>query len=94
MDGIPGRLDTDDFVLPLTEYLRRAAITAARNRDVGIVATNSDGSQARRDELLKLLGPDSVERVIDPGQQVVEARLSPTGTLDPQCREAIRRWYR
>ena len=89
----PPRLDSDAFAMPLTEYLRRTAITAATARDITPIVSNSDGSQERRAALLGFMGPGSRETVIDPGVQVVTERLSGDGILDPSCREAIARWY-
>ena len=89
----PPRLDSDAFALPLTEYLRRAAISAATARDIFPIVSNSDGSQERRAALLGFMGAGSRETVIDPGIEVVSSRLSVEGTLDPQCRDAINRWY-
>ena len=91
----PERLDSDAYALAATEYLRRAAITAAQQRELYTIVTNSDGSPARRQQLLGLLGPDAVERVIDPGKAVVTARLADTvtGELSQQCASAIDRWY-
>ena len=43
-------------LLPLTEFVRRAALTAAREREIPIIATNSDGSESRRQFLLRELG--------------------------------------
>ena len=82
------------WLLPLTEYLRMAVIGAARERGVDVVSTNSDGSPERRALLLSRLGPGAVERVIDPGINVVTARLSgPDGGISDQCIEAVGRWY-
>ena len=82
------------WLLPLTEYLRMTIIGAARDRGVDVVSTNSDGSPERRALLLSRLGPGATERIIDPGIDVVTARLSgPDGGLDDQCVEAIGRWY-
>ena len=50
----------DARLLPITEYVRRAAISGARERDIDVVATNSDGSPERRAFLLRELGPDAV----------------------------------
>ena len=83
------------WVLPLAEYLRAAVITGAVNRDIGVVVTNSDGSPERRKFLLERLGPGAKETIIDPGIDVVSARLadSITGELEPECSRAISRWY-
>ena len=84
------------WALPIIEHVRREVIDAAVEREISVVATNSDGAPARRAFLLARLGPGSVERVIDPGREVVTARLTDniTGQLDPECDEAIGRWYR
>ena len=85
----------DDRLLPLTEYVRRAAITGAVERDIQVIATNSDGDPARRAFLLSQLGTGAVERIVDPGRAVVSARLSDpeTGELSEECGSAIGRWY-
>ena len=85
----------NDELLPLTEYLRRAVIGAARQRNIDLVVTNSDGSPERRAFLLAEMGPGSVERVVDPGEAIVTARLSDplTGEISPDCTSAISRWY-
>lgn len=82
-------------LLPVVEYTRQAMITAAVNNDITVVATNSDGSPARRAQLLGLLGEGATEQIVDPGRSVVEARLSDatTGDLSSECNTAINRWY-
>ena len=89
----PPRLESDAFAMPLTEYLRRTAISAATARDITPIVSNSDGDPLRRQALLGFMGPGSTETVIDPGLSVVTERLSVEGYLDPQCRDAINRWY-
>ena len=85
-----------EWVLPLAEYTRRAIITGARNREMDVIATNSDGDSVRRAFLLRELGEGAEEIVIDPGEAVVKARLSSrkTGKLSRACGGAIDRWYR
>ena len=85
----------DERLLPITEYVRRAVIGAAVERDIGVVATNSDGDPERRAFLLGQLGPGAEERIVDPGRVAVEARLSDPVTfeLSDDCTEAINRWY-
>ena len=85
-----------EWILPLTEYVRQAAVEGAINRDIDVILTNSDGSPERRDYLLKKLGPGSTEQILDPGEEVVRARLSnsKTGKLSRECGKAIGRWYR
>ena len=85
----------DARLLPIVEFVRRAILTGARGRELDVVATNSDGDPARRAFLVSQLGPGAVERVVDPGEAVVQARLSDpiSGILDPECENAIARWY-
>jgi len=85
----------DERLLPTVEYLRRAVIGAAVAREIDVIATNSDGNPERRAFLLQQLGPNASERVIDPGETVIKARLSnpATGELSPDCSQAISRWY-
>ena len=89
----PPRLESDAFAMPMTEYLRRTAISAATARDITPIVSNSDGDPERRRALLGFMGPGSREVVVDPGLSVVTERLSVDGVLDPQCQDAISRWY-
>ena len=89
----PRRESQASWLLPLTEYVRQTIIGAAQERGVDVVTTNSDGSPERRALLLSRLGPGATETIIDPGLNIVTERLSVQGTLDPQCNEAIQRWY-
>ncbi len=89
----PERLPADAYIMPTVEYTRRAIITAALSRQLFVVLTNSDGDPTRRQELLGFLGPGSNERVIDPGREIVEDRLSVNGQLSQNCRQAVDRWY-
>ena len=77
VDGrYPPREPQHQFAYPLVEYLRRAALTAARDREIEVVLTNSDSDPERRAALLGLLKPGATERVVDPGRAVVVDRLS------------------
>ena len=89
----PEREARHGYAIPLTEYVRRAAITGALQRDLTPILTNSDGDPVRRAELLALLGPGARELVIDPGRDAVVDRLSVDGQLSDQCKEAVNRWY-
>ena len=82
-------------LLPLVERERQRIIRDAVEAEIGIVATNSDGAQARREYLLGILGPDALEEIIDPGIDIVTARLSDpaTGSLSDSCGRAISHWY-
>ena len=93
-DGrFPERDPADAHLLALSEYVRRVMISGAREMDIEIIATNSDGSPQRREYLRGLLGPGAVETVLDPGRAVVEQRLSVNGVLSQQCRDGISRWF-
>ena len=83
------------WVLPMAEHLRREVIDAAVSRDIDVVVTNSDGDPDRRGALLKRLGPGAGERIVDPGEDVVKARLADpeSGELSDECDAAIGRWY-
>ena len=89
----PERLTRHEYVLPLVEYVRQAAITGAALMEIDVALTNSDGSPLRRAELLNRLAAGAGEFVIDPGLDVVQERLSVDGTLSDQCGKAIQRWY-
>ena len=71
------------------------SLAGAVNRDIAVIATNSDGDPERRAFLLGQLGAGAVERIVDPGRNIVEARLSDpeTGVLSSECDQAIGRWY-
>ena len=86
-----------EWVLPLTEYVRQAAVEGAINRDIDVILTNSDGSPSRRDYLLKKLGPGCNGANFRPwGRRSCKGRLSnsKTGKLSRECGKAIGRWYR
>ena len=84
----------DEDLLAITESTRQRLILQARDRGITVIATNSDGNPRRRRYLLELLGPDAVEKVIDPGRDVVSKRLARLdGTLSEECQKALSRWY-
>lgn len=85
----------DPRLLPIVEFVRRVLLTQGLERGFDVVATNSDGDPARRAFLVSQLGAGAVERVVDPGIEVVTARLADplTGELAEECGEAIQRWY-
>ena len=84
----PARNPADaSWLLPLTEYTRQAILTGAASMDVEVIATNSSGDPARRATLVQRLGPGAVERVIDPGIEVVTRNLAGAdGVLSDDCR--------
>ena len=90
----PPRNPAHDYVIPLVEYIRQAAMTAADARNLNVIWTNSDGDPLRRRNILGRLGPGAVEEVIDPGLEEITRRLEDAnGELSDQCRDARDRWY-
>ena len=85
----------DARLLPIVEYVRRAIITSALSRGIDTIATNSDGDPARRAFLVSQLGAGATERIVDPGIEVVSARLADpvSGELSEDCAAAIGRWF-
>ena len=85
----------DARLLPIVEYVRRAIITSALSRGIDTIATNSDGDPKRRAFLVSQLGAGATERIVDPGIEVVSARLADpvSGDLAEECAGAIARWY-
>ena len=90
----PNRIEAQaSWLLPMAEAIRQTIITIATDREIDVVATNSDGSPERRAFLLSRLGPGATETIIDPGISIVADRLSVDGTLSEDCSNAISRWY-
>ena len=90
----PPRLETQGYALPIAEYVRRSIMSVALENELEVVVTNSDGDPTRRNFLLAQLGPGAIERVIDPGIDVVKTRLADVdGLLSVQCGDAINRWF-
>ena len=83
-DGLDGAL------LPMIETVRQAAIRIAGEREVDVIATNSDGRPARRRYLLNLIGGGAVEEVVDPGRAVAARRAREHGEA---CEVLLDRWY-
>ena len=85
----------DDRLLSVTEYIRSVLVRTATERGISVVLTNSDGDPDRRQDLLARIGAPAAERIVDPGEQTVRARLSDpvTGELSSDCQQAIARWY-
>ena len=91
----PPRRPQDAYALPMTEYLRQAAISGALAQELDIVLTN----ERRRCRETQLPAGTPWARRYRAGNrswdfELVTERLSVDGMLDPdQCRDAISRWY-
>lgn len=89
----PPRPATAGYLLQLAEAIRLFTIRTAVDRELDVVASNSDGSPERRSFLLGLLGPGAREEIIDPGIEAITERLSVDGQLSADCVKARDRWY-
>ena len=81
-----------DPLLPMTAAVKAVALSMAVERQLDGFVTSS----ARDDvsTLERITGQSAV--VVDPGEDVVRARLADavTGELSPECSAALSRWYR
>ncbi len=93
----PVRAD-DDPLVPLAAYVKAVAVRTALARGFRVVTTTSsadEGEVERAREMATEAGAALDVRTVDPGEEVVRARLSDpaTGELSPQCERAMGRWY-
>ena len=91
----PIRLD-DDPALDAARYLQTAAVTFGLTQGYSIVTTTSRRGQAARwSGLAADAGVGFHVQTIDPGIEVLTARLADaaTGELSSECARAIGRWY-
>ena len=94
-DGLyPVRLD-DDPALEIAQYVQAVAVRQALDLDHDVAVTTSRrGQESRWQRLADSAARAFTVRTLDPGREVVEARLSgPDGRLSEECRKAIARWY-
>ena len=90
----PPRDQAAERLIPLVAAIKAAVVREALDRGLTVVETNSNGSPAQRQRLLAALG-GGVERILDPGRQVVEQRLADpvTSQLSSECKKATGRYY-
>ena len=94
-DGMyPVRVDGDPL-LPLVEAVKTFATREAARRELSGHVTTSDSSPGEV-ERLRELGARGEVVTLDPGEEVIRARLADaeTGALSPECGKALSRWYR
>ena len=80
-----------DPLIPLVAYIKATALRQAVERELdGFVTTSA---RADVPELERITGQPAT--VIDPGEDVVKARLADAvaGELSPECSTALSRWY-
>ena len=97
--GPDGRYPTredDDPGLPVALYMMPVAVRRSLEdgRSV-VVSTSRAGQEARWRAVAEDAGASFSVRTVDPGEDVVRARLAEAdGNLSAECDRAIRRWYR
>ena len=95
----PVRTSEDPLVRTgLIAYVQATVVRQALRTGSSVAITTSQADQeARWREIAVQEGAEFRAETIDPGRQVVTERLaaqSPTGELQPECAQAINRWYR
>ena len=86
----------DDPALGAALYLQAVAARFALEQGARVgVTTSRRGQVDRWAEVARAAGVDFNVRTVDPGRDVVTARLSDpeTGILSGECDQAIGRWY-
>ena len=89
------RADTA-LLLPLALYIRKTIVRESLRRELRVIKTSSTPADEPTDRALAgEHGASFRERVIDPGEAVIRARLVDleTGAVSPECEQAIGRWY-
>ena len=91
----PVRADADPALL-LALYTKTVVVRQALSEGVNVAVTSSSRSQLPHwRDIAESFAAHFAVTTIDPGRQVVEARLSDakTGRLSDSCATAIGRWY-
>ena len=85
--------ESHDPLLGIVSAIKAFAIAEAARRELGGFVTTSSSAPGEV-ERLRRLGADGPVTTIDPGEQIVRARLAgDDGELSEQCRLALARWY-
>ena len=90
----PVRQD-DDPALAVALYVQSVAVRRGLEDGADVAVTTSRrGQEGRWRRLADTAGTRLVVRTVDPGEDVVRARLAePDGKLSDPCAKAIARWY-
>ena len=86
----------DDPALGAALYLQAVGARYALQQGARVAVTSSRrGQEARWAEVAREAGLEVTIREVDPGEEIVRARLSDpdTGVLSGPCERAIGRWY-
>ncbi len=97
-DGKYPTRTADDPSVPMVSYLKAVVAREAVQRGLRILVTTSTGGDEEVDrwrDVAREAGAAFDVETVDPGPAVARARLvdPETGELDPECEEALRRWY-
>lgn len=94
-DGRYSERSDDDPALAGAFYTQHVTTRWALSEGVDVAVTTSrPGQEERWRRLAEEAGVPFQVRTVDPGREVVEARLAgPDGELSEACRRAIDRWY-
>ena len=86
----------DDAALIVALYTQAVAVRRALEEGARVAVTTSRAGQvARWQSVAVSLEVEFHVRTVDPGKDVVRARLAEAdGELSPECEKAVRRWYR
>ena len=90
----PVRLASDP-TLPIAQYLQPIVVRRGLQDGENVIVTTARPDQVERwRQLAADAGAPFSVRTVDPGEQVVRARLAgPDEILTPECLRAVRRWY-
>lgn len=94
-DGrFPVRSDSDP-ALSVARYVQGVAVRQGLESGADVAVTTSRRGQAARWEpMARQSGASFAVRTLDPGREVVSARLAePDGELSEACELAVSRWY-
>ena len=95
-DGRYNPRSEDDPALAAALYVQAAGARFALEQGARVGVTTSRRDQVDRwQEVARAAGVDMSIRTVDPGRDIVTARLSDpeTGILSEPCSRAIERWY-
>ena len=91
----PTRQDSDPAVRSgLVTYLRAVAVRQGLRLGLRVIVTSGTPKTAVKwSTVAREEGALLSLKTIDPGEATVRRRLAVDGVLDPQCEQAIGRWY-
>ena len=91
----PDRLDSDPAV-PLASYIKATVARDALRRGLRVLVTSSRrDDEAHWRDIAAAAGAEFVTETVDPGRDVIAARLADpeTGQLSAACASVLSRWY-